>query len=286
MKSLFSPAIVLMNSLKYPQKFLLIGILLLLPFAVVMRAYLLQVNESIDFSAKERLGLQYVEPVQQLLLQTEQHGALVVAKLSNDTSLDAVFSANEADIDKTIASIDAVDQRLGTTLQAIEKWDAVKQLWQTVKGKVAYDSVQESIDTHATLTNAILSLITNVGNNSNLILDPDIDTYYLMDSIIIRLPTAAEYLSQIRTYALLATERKALTPEEKTRLVILSGLAHSILQQQVKNYDYVFAKNSGLQAQLEGPIKANLQEVEDFLNSLNKDVISRAGSVAFSPARL
>src|SRR5258707_5065034 len=116
MKSLFSPAIALMNSLKYPQKSLLIGLLLLLPFAVAMRAYLLQVNSTVGFSAKEQLGLEYIDPVIQLLFQAEQHAALAVVRSSNDTSFDADFSANEAAIAKTIADIDRVDQRLGPVL--------------------------------------------------------------------------------------------------------------------------------------------------------------------------
>jgi signal transduction histidine kinase/CheY-like chemotaxis protein len=286
MKSVFTPAIALMNSLKYPQKFLLIGLLLLLPFAVVMRAYLLQVNDSIDFSASEQLGLEYVQPVTDLLLKVEQHAALTVAKLSNDNSLDAEYAANETDIDATIAQIDTVDSRLGKTLKTTERWKTVKDLWQGIKGKNSGSTVQDSIDAHAALNNAVLTLIAEIGNNSNLILDPDLDSYYLMDSLIIRLPVSSDYLSQIRNYALLATERKALTPEEKTRLVILSGQPRAMAVQQIKNYEFVFAKNPALREKLEGPIKTNLQEIETFLESLNKDVISRAGSGAFSPARL
>src|SRR5258708_28955339 len=117
-------------------------------------------------------------------------------------------------------------------------------------------------------------------------LDPDIDTYYLMDSLIIKLPTASENLAQVRSYGLLATERKSLTPEEKTRLTIVSGLVRSTFDAQFKNLQYMFNYNPPLRTELLDQLKANLSTVDTFLTSVNKDIISRASAVAFSPARL
>ncbi|MGI5242898.1 methyl-accepting chemotaxis protein [Dactylosporangium sp. CA-139066] len=37
---------------------------------------------------------------------------------------------------------------------------------------------------------AIAALVTDAGNNSNLILDPDLDSYYVMDALIVELPRA------------------------------------------------------------------------------------------------
>lgn len=42
----------------------------------------------------------------------------------------------------------------------------------------------------ATLASALVELISTVGNNSNLILDPDLDSFYLMDALVVQTPKA------------------------------------------------------------------------------------------------
>ena len=45
-----------MNRLKYRQKFTLVGLVLVLPLIVLMAEYVVQTNNQIDFTAKERAG--------------------------------------------------------------------------------------------------------------------------------------------------------------------------------------------------------------------------------------
>lgn len=55
--------------MKYPIKFTLISLILDIP-SLLLLGFLTSVrNEAIDFGQKERLGLEYNEPVKQLLFQ-------------------------------------------------------------------------------------------------------------------------------------------------------------------------------------------------------------------------
>src|SRR5260221_10533680 len=287
MKSLFAPAIALMNRLKYPQKFLLVGLMLVLPLALVMRTYTQKANDDIDFANKEILGLQYNQPLIEFLRQIQDHTALSIAVLSNDDSFKDALTANEAAVDKAVQAVDANDPTLGAQLGVSSKWAELKQQWQDVKARTAaVPAIQDDIDLHSALSASTLTLITTVGNNSNLILDPTIDTYYLMDTLITKLPVTTDYLAQIRTYGLLAAERKTLTLEDKTRLVILAGLVRSTVAGNAQGFDYVFAFNPSVKDQLQPAFTANSDNINQFLNFVSKEVSSRAGAPAFSPARV
>src|SRR5690348_4750609 len=184
MKALFSPAIALMNRLKYPQKFLLVGLMLVLPLILVMRAYLLKVNDDVNFAAKEQLGLQFDQPLVDFLQVIQQHEALSVAVLNGDATFKDQLTANEAAVDKAILAVDAADKEVGATLNASQQWADIKKLWADLKTAAQGDiTVQNSIDAHTALDNAVLALVTDVGNTSNLILDPNLDTYYIMDTL-------------------------------------------------------------------------------------------------------
>ena len=58
----FAPAIALMNRLTYPQKFLLISMLFILPLTLVMYLLLTELSMQREFSQKELYGTTYLRP--------------------------------------------------------------------------------------------------------------------------------------------------------------------------------------------------------------------------------
>ncbi len=269
MNALFAPAIALMNRLKYPAKFSLIGLLLLLPLAFALNQYLNQINKDIDFAHKEQVGLEYNEPVLRILQNIQQHAALVTIFLSGQTDYQDEIDAKQAEIDLDIQAIDKVDARLGKTLGATEHWKEVKDSWSRLKVNFYDLSPERSIDGHDTLVDEILDLITVVGNNSNLILDPRIESYYLMDTLVIRLPMQTQFLSQIRNYSLMITTKGEITPAEQTRLEIFSGLVESNWEGNLKGFNYVFGADSDVASALEDDVERHNNVTKQYLQTVN-----------------
>ena len=74
-RSLLAPASALMSRLTYAGKFTLIGLVLLIPGALALRAYWTQQGAQIAFSAKERVGMVYLEPANQLAVRSSTRAA-------------------------------------------------------------------------------------------------------------------------------------------------------------------------------------------------------------------
>ena len=74
------------------------------------------------------------------------------------------------------------------------------------------------------------ALIIRIGNQSNLILDPDLDSYYTMSLIVLRFPELFELVEQIRTktaeHVQNATERNRL----QTAYLILEGQLDAVIK--------------------------------------------------------
>lgn len=269
MNGFFAPAVALMNRLKYPAKFLLIGLLLLLPLVLVLNQYLTQINNDIDFVAKEQTGLEYNEAVMRLLQNVQQHAALASMYLSGQTEYEDELITEQAEIESDIREIDAVDRRLGDELETSPNWESIKTSWGRLKVNFYALPVERNIEGHDTLIAEILDLITVVGNNSNLIFDPKIDSYYLMDTLISQLPHRTQFLSQLRSYSLIVTSKEEITPAERTRLEILSGLVESNLQENLKGFDYAFGLNSELEANLRSEVESHANGTNQFLATVN-----------------
>jgi signal transduction histidine kinase/DNA-binding response OmpR family regulator len=235
-----------MSRLTYPEKFMLIGAILLLPLILVLTQFLAQINWDIDFSAKERTGVVYIQPLYRFLAGVQEHAALTTSEFNRPATLDERLVVVKSMINDAVADIDAVNAQLGADLNVTEEWAAVREQWTSLEGQVSRLMPAANELAHQALIAKIMVLITTVGNNSNLILDPNIDSSYLMDNLITNLPTASDYLSQIRTLGMLVATRSRETAEDKTRFIILNGLARSALDSIQRSFNYAVASDQRL----------------------------------------
>src|SRR6476620_1230288 len=97
MRMLFTPAIGLMNRLKYPQKFALISLLFAMPLALVMVLLLSEINLKIDFAQKEIYGDAYLRPLRHLL-EDSLHDRVLARGAAGNASYQTELQANEARI--------------------------------------------------------------------------------------------------------------------------------------------------------------------------------------------
>ncbi len=277
MLALFQPATRVMSRLKYPQKFLLIGLLFLLPLIVVMTQFLSKINEDIDFAAKERLGLIFNAPVMNFLQYVQQHASLKMAVLNGDRSFDAALAEAEQAADAAINAVDGVDRQYGDVLETNAAWAGIKTKWASLKKASPGMNPATSASSYADITDDLLKLIVISGNSSNLILDPDIDSYYLMDTVINKLPPLSEYLSQIRSYGTASLVTKKVTSEDVTRLTILSGLVTNNLEYNIQGFGYAFDLNSEVKTLLQEDVNAYKKSVSTILDQMNTE-IARPGA--------
>src|SRR6266542_3698141 len=114
MSQLLSPAIALMNRLRYPQKFLLISLLFIVPLALVMSLLIAEVNTKADFAQKEQAGTEYLRGVRRLLEDALHEQAIAHAYMNGDAALAAEFTRAQAQIDGDLAALGMLDRRLST----------------------------------------------------------------------------------------------------------------------------------------------------------------------------
>ncbi|MCL4299280.1 MAG: hypothetical protein KJ077_26330 [Anaerolineae bacterium] len=172
MKKLFSPAVALMNRLRYPQKFILISLLFVLPLALVILLLIPSLDERIDFAQQEKYGNEYLRPLRRLLEHSLQNKVLAHTYLSGNNSLKAELLSNQALLDEDIKTLETINQELGDILKTAESFKALQAGWQELKNKTLTLEVSASDELHSEFIAAVRALMSLVGNTSNLILDP------------------------------------------------------------------------------------------------------------------
>jgi len=275
MDRLFAPAIALMNRLKYPQKFALISILFAIPLALLIILYLFEANTRIAFAQKEIDGNAYLRPMRQLLDHTLQEELLAHDVVNGDQSMRAQLLEAQARIDADFQALADVDRQLGQRLGTTEQLAALTTHWQDLKARTATMPARTSEDLHAKLIEHIRSLISLVGDNSNLILDPDLDTYPIMDAVLLKLPEAQNLLARIRLRGDRVLAQQSVSAEDRAELITLGGLIQSNVAATQKGLTVAFhnTASQNLQPALQTGLDRYAATTNTFLSLNNQGLI-------------
>ncbi|HET8707211.1 MAG TPA: hypothetical protein VFM46_12990, partial [Pseudomonadales bacterium] len=105
MITLFAPSIALLNRLKIPAKFILVSVIFIIPLCITGTLLLRNLNDRLDFTETEKLGLTYFNRHLTLLQRVQQHRGTANAFLSGDATLKPKLRAQEAEIDSLLIEL-------------------------------------------------------------------------------------------------------------------------------------------------------------------------------------
>ncbi len=98
-----------------------------------------------------------------------------------------------------------------------QQWQALKESWST-------QTLEDLDAAHKTLLTNIRGMIAHLGDTSNLILDPDLDSYYLMDVTLLALPQTQDRLSDVLQYGADLFNRGTITQEDQIKLAVFAAM--------------------------------------------------------------
>ncbi len=191
---------------------------------------------AIDFARKETIGNQYIVAIR-----------------------DALFGVNGKD---AASAVLAAEAGYGNVRGDLGSHDLAQSLANELLK-------QESADTGIgkpgqSVSQAAQALITRIGNQSNLILDPDLDSYYIMSLVVLRFPELLDLIGRIeqsaRQAGLAAAGEKSL---RLTEYLILEGRLDAVAGGIRADYSEAFAAGKpDLRMALETSRKGLLTAIE------------------------
>ena len=122
-------------------------------------------------------------------------------------------------------------------------------------------------------------LISRVGDDSNLALDPDLDSYYLQDTLVRQMPRLLGQIGDIR--GLTGTSSvQSLSSADKTRLFASVAMTRSTAEEIARNLTSAYRGDSDgtLRQRIEAPMAVMLSSVTSYLGALD-DSFGDAGKV-------
>jgi len=254
--SWFSPAILLLNRLSFPQKFALISFFFAVPLALILYFLNVRIQQQIYIAKLEIAGVDYLTPLNALHDELPQAMSLAHAYLEKQGFAMEHYPTRQTEIDTLLDTLGDTDDSLGGTLDTTKKFRILRSSWEYTKMQLAKLSPDISDDQFQKLNSDVEDMMDYVGDRSTLILDPDLDSYYLMDGILLKLPESASIVASMRRLIGAHSSTTGLSETDFTSLTAQAELLRFNADKLDRGLNVSFANNPSqtVQAALDQPL--------------------------------
>lgn len=280
----------MLNQLKVAPKLMLLTALVAVPLLGATLYFMISgSNQQLRQAAREKTGLACQRPLAALLDAVPQHQWLADAVVRGDAAAKATLLEKAAELDQTFAELEALVAASGNLgLGAGEKTSgSLKEQWQKLKQTALTLSPADNATAHQALVTAIRALMTRAGDTTQLTLDPDLTSAYLVDVTLRALPQTQDRLAAVTTYAqnLLRRDKATLNPKDLAQLDTYAALL------QTADVDRVNAsletaltaapgQNASLQRNLTQPRQDYQAANQEYLDLLHRTATDPASAPA------
>ena len=261
MRSFFSPAIALMNHLGYTRKFFLLALISTIAFVAVVSSLFANLNEEVRISQHELEGITLIRPISKAMQLIQQHRGLSVGALGGIEAMRDKLASREREIAE---SLNTIERKLSSSLASSDDWRKLKADWEHLREKGLDWTPDESFTAHTLLIDRLLLFESAISDEYALILDPQADSYYLIDAAVNKLPHIVEHLGQFRASGLSNLLNRRVTEQERMHM---NTISHE-LDEMLMALDVSFRKVARYNPVLEDMLRAAYGDIADSVEQI------------------
>ncbi|MEN4748879.1 methyl-accepting chemotaxis protein [Pseudomonas sp. Ps21-P2] len=267
--NILAPAVYLTNRLRFPAKFAVLAIIVLLPLALLGARLLHQLTTSIDNIHSEQVGQRYLMDVTPVLRLSMLQRALTNRLLSGDQTAQPDLAANQAKLLDAYSKLETTDRQLGAGL---ETGDRVQRLRSGAEGLISQTKTGAD---QATLFDAwsdqmtqTLNFIYFISATSGMVLDEDYASLFLIDQSTLRLPRQINVVGQLRGLASGLHEGQPLTDATRGTIKSLLKQEAQIRQELLQSLTLLRRQEPALAERIQSPVSSGLSSLDSFRTDL------------------
>ncbi|OYQ42599.1 hypothetical protein CHU94_02340 [Rhodoferax sp. TH121] len=169
-----SPGVRLFRRLNFPVKSAWIAFLFLVPITLLLVEKELTAGAQIASTRHELQGIEYTKPLHELIAHAQDRRMNVISGSSE-------LASSQSKVADAFAKLKAVDKTLSPDLNTAEAFGKVEKLHQNLMSAPNGKDAIATMQAHGELLDALLALGLHVGDTSELALDPELESFHLMN---------------------------------------------------------------------------------------------------------
>jgi methyl-accepting chemotaxis protein len=263
----------LLNRFALWQKFALLGAIAAILVSLPLGMYISEARKAIVAAEAEVQGLPPVRSVMGVVLLVQQHRGMSAMVLSGNDAAQVQRAAKQTEVDRAITAANAALVQVANPA-ASTQWKEAKDRWAVLPAKVAERQLTapESFAAHTALVEQMLKVNELLIDHFGLSLDPEADSYYLIDAALVQSPDLIESLGRLRARGSGILTAKTASLDDRAAIVALIEKAKGRFAAVRSAVDKAVAANPALNARLAGPLQATLAKGEDVLRLAHEEI--------------
>ncbi|MBF0499410.1 MAG: SpoIIE family protein phosphatase [Candidatus Riflebacteria bacterium] len=221
--SFFDPAVAFANQLSFRQKISLIFLGFALPLAVSMILMLGDCIHREELTAMERQGIEIETLLSRLLAGLQQFRVIDHAAAIDPDTFSNMLQTTRNEIEETLESIDSKITSTSQNSDISELWKEIPDGWKQVANASAGEEPFQIFQRRSIHIDLLQSFIVEVGYRFNLLLESEMESLFLAESISQRLPEMSEHFARIRGLGMEAVVSKHLDPGLRENIITLKA---------------------------------------------------------------
>ncbi|MGB1801293.1 MAG: methyl-accepting chemotaxis protein, partial [Gammaproteobacteria bacterium] len=266
MLAFLGPGIGFFRKFRYPYKFGIIFLVFMFPLLILAHSQIQSINKSIALLENESQGLEYLAVVRQPVEYIQQHRGMTAAYHNGADEFYQRIMDKRVEVDAAIAELVDVDKKIGSSLKTGKSVEEIKQV---AFGQTAKETVRD----HTQLVHTLFNLMKLVSDNSEISLDPVLDSFYLGSALRTDLPLMIESMGLARAGSSSIAAKKAFTQKSFINLSVLSSEIDSLSKKMEDELKSAVDYNEDVAKALKGAIESNTESVKLMKKMLHDDLL-------------
>ena len=272
MKTLFLPAIGILNRLRFWQKFLLVGAIALVATGLILVQLFSQLLAQQRSTRQEIEGIRTIAPMFQLVADLQQHRGLSSGVINGNQELEARRAQKSVDVAESLKRALAA---LPPSLQQDSHWVDSLNHWEALHKDGLELTAGNNFAEHSRIILSLLDLVGDIADQSGMTLDPELVSNYLLSIYVESLPTTLESLAQLRGKGTGYLSRKMIIDQQKAEFGTLLGSFAISRQRMRDNFEKIYQQAP----EWSGPLKSR---VDEFLKGAESIETIASSDIMFS----
>lgn len=268
--NILSPGIYLTNRLRFPAKFAVLAIIIVIPLIVLGLRVFNSLNASIDTVAQERVGREYLQLTTPVLRLSMLQRAVSNRLLAGDASAAQDMTSNRAQLETALANLAEMDARQGQQLETENRVqrlrESTRSLMDSIKPGLSQDEVFAQWNEQLAQT---LNFIYYVSATSGMVLDEDYASLFLIDLSTIRMPREINVAGQIRGITAGLITGQGLSVSMRGSLESLLKIELQFRAELEQSIRLLKRRSPELAARISDPITAATAAMDSFRGDLH-----------------
>ncbi len=203
-----APGVRLLRRLSFTAKSAWIAVVFLIPLVTMLFFLWQAANSQIVFARSERSGLVYAKPVLELADAAQQRRLAATVAASD-------LPARQEAVKTAFAAVQARHAELGKAFGVDKSYAAVLEAHQRLMQQPVAANADATFQQHSAFLDAVMELVREITDGSQLTLDPEIDTFHMMTMSLLRGPLQTENTARLAAVGIAALRAKELTPTRR-----------------------------------------------------------------------